>query len=232
MKKVTLLVSLAMLALSSNSQIYQLVTLRNRQTQTYMFVSINNEALEGRLVHGAFSEGRLALPFDSIISINTIGVDYEGDEFDDFLSGGNKIIKFEKVSKSSESKEASTLWVSPRLIDGKSVLLFKLRVKKNDETKVLLPDISRNAEVEFTFPNDQKLSCRSINSFLVKGYESFTHNFAYLILNNEEIKLLIDHVVMRIRIDQCEFEVEDPDLFRRFLLALNDEQVIQIYKGR
>lgn len=226
MKKTLFLIICIICSRVACSQIYQLITLNSGKTVTGEFISLTGDNLSCKVYYSNSIWGETSIPKDSIYSVRTLDVNFNYDEFDELLSNGKKIVEYQRIATRSTISTNHNLYISARSIQNQTILICKLKLEKEVNQAVPVLDINARGNMDFLFENGQTISRPIANSYVVIGSykEVISYDYAYVILKDEDVLLFVNNNLTQITIDKFTFIVEKPEIIRRFILAMNDEQ--------
>lgn len=155
---------------------------------------------------------------DSIFKTQTRKVRFINDKYDNYLSGGDRTLEYEKIAHN----DSYDIHISGRQINGETVIMFKLRFIHSDQDKSRLA-FRNGVPIEITTSGGEVLLIPIKGAYLLEG-NVVIYNLGYISPDNAQIKKLMSGPISRIRINLQEAKLNDEYCIMRHLFALLEEK--------
>lgn len=196
-------------------QVNQLVYLENGQNSKVEYVGQTEDTYQV-IQTSEKQKGIIKLDKNEIRKIQTLGIHFQKDEYDDFLSNNNKKIEFQKLCHNS----SYGVYISGRKINDTIVLLIKLKFGKTRKTGPLGLSIYDGDGITFILESGESITLSLSNTYLLEGYGLY--NFGYAIPNNQQFFQLLNSPIEKVYIEDQKCNMNDKYCIMRHLLALMD----------
>jgi hypothetical protein len=152
-----------------------------------------------------------------IYKVQTLGVHFIQDAYDNKLSNNAKVLEFDKVGK----HEGWSIFLSTRLNDTNLILLFKFKRDAGGseiDTHIITSD---KDTITLKLADGNDFNFKLTNNYVLPGY--YLYNFGYIILSKIEIDHLLNSPVKEVIYRGFDYRLEDEYVFMRQLFAIYDE---------
>jgi hypothetical protein len=209
-------------------QVDQMIYLKNNQWSKVEYVSQTKDSL---IVIQEKKKELIHLSKDEIKLIQTLGVYFKEDNYDNFLSGGNKALNYTKLGSNTNFD----IEISGRIINNEIAIVTRfifgdfvedgIYIFQGDVLFIALEsgDIIELALSDGHFNSVKDLQYGIMVSSNMR--KEITYNLSYAIIDNNSYKKIVGSPIKSINLNDDKVRVDDKYCIMRHLLALKDENI-------